>query len=582
MTRTRSRKTTLAELMIVTAIGFVALTSRVRQSEAATITVNGSCSLSQAITAVNTKKKTGGCAAGTGGDTIVVSAGSTISVNSPLTITRSVTIQSSVAKNMAVLQIDTAASQTAMFIISPLAGTAAAVTFVDLRLMDLVHQGTGVRGVGRNSADKLTLNRCQVFSFVNSGVSTVDMAVTIADSTFQLNSSPQSGGALRIQGSGSNSALNISNSEFEGNTAVEFGGAIYDASPAHSTINNSTLLKNFANVGGALALVGTNSIFDINGSTIVNNTVSSAGGGGMGVATVNLTMTILAANFIDGNPDLFTDWDFNSTLNSVKDSLLADSFSFDAAGGFAAIPINSFGANSIVDVNSSNGEVCNLDAFNLGGDLADAPPTVALNPTGFAVDAIPSNSTSLAADQRGFARGIDAPGGVGSNRFDIGAVEFDPNLQAENLFATSTTNGTLSQVSGIAGFQPSSGKGIKFVPNASGAASVTFRLPMTVDNIDSLILHVQSCPTCGTYKISVGDVLLPPIDFIAIGTQSFSSATTKVVTLPAMTIVDDAGVPESFGEDEVIDVKFTLVSKPPGSNGQMVLDFIKEHQEGQP
>lgn len=541
------------------------------RADAATITVNGSCSLAQAVTAVNNRAATGGCPAGTGSDTIVLRTGSTTDV-SALTITRSVTIRSSTAKWKATLKPFDGTSPSAMFTIAPPAGTAASVTFQDVEMFDSNFNTTAIRAIGRNSSDKVTLTRCTFSSFQTSAVYASNMSVSVSDSYFLLNSGG-AGGAIRVEGSSSSTVLTLATSSFEGNISTSAGGAVYySGGAAHSTLKNCTFNKNSATYGGGLALYGPG-IFDIIGSTIANNFASLEGGGGTSTATVNFTLTLLAANYIDPNPDLSSDWDFNSTINRLDDSLLADTFSHDGFGNYRGIPLNSLGANSIIDHESSFGAIVSSDSFNLGGDIMDAPPTLRLPDTSPAIDAIPSNVTSLTTDQRGCARGIDFPNSVNSNRFDIGAVEADPNIQAETLFATSTVNGTLSMVSGISGFQPSTGGGIKFVPGSSGASSVSFHLPMANGGgAQSIVLHVQSCPNCGTYQISVGDDLLPPVQFVSLGTQSFSSSTIKTVTLPALSLApfEDDGL----GEDDVIDIKFTLVSKPANSNGQMVLDFI--------
>jgi predicted outer membrane repeat protein len=557
--------------LAVAASAFAAFAFQARSAGAATtITVNGSCSLSQAVSAVNTQKKVGSCGAGTGGDTIIVPSGTTTNVSSTLTITRSVTIRSPNSTVISNIFTTSGSHLSALFAISPIVGTAASVTFANVQLVDLDGTATGISAVGKNSTDKLTVNASLLSSFGNSGISASAMSVTVHDCSFD-NNSGQLGGAISVQGSASNAVLNVSNTTFQDNGA-DAGGAIYDSAPAHSIISNSTFNRNSATMGGALALFGSGT-YDILGSTIAFNSASSQGGGGINTATVNFNLTLIAGNTIGGDPNFASDWDFNSVINSFTDSLVANIFSYDGTGQFSDLIIENLGVNSIINADAAS-VINGGDAFTLGGDILAPPGALLLPPTSPAIDAIPANTSSLATDERGFARGIDVAGGVGSNKFDIGAIEYDPNLQAENVVARTITNGTLSAVSGITGFQPSSGKGIKFVPGSSGASSVTFHLPMyNGGGAQSLTLHIQSCPTCGRYQISIGDILLPPTDFIPIGTQSFSSSTTKVVTLPAMSLAPFD--PNGFGEDDVVDIKFTLVSKPAGSNGQMVLDFIK-------
>ncbi|MDP8999518.1 MAG: hypothetical protein M3O46_05345, partial [Myxococcota bacterium] len=560
--------------LVIGTMAFAALASQARSARAATITVNGSCSLSQAVTAVDSQRRVGGCAAGTGGDTIVLPAGTTTNVSSTLTITRSVTVQSSDPNVNSNIFTAHGSFLTQLFLIEPIAGTTASVTFTHIEFSDTNTVATAIVAVGANRNDKLTLNACIVDGFGKGGVFAQEMSVTVNETFFTSNSA-NLGAGLFFSGTGTNMVLVVSNSLFDSNatTAGGAGGALYYNGPAHSTINNSTFNQNSSDSGGALALFGSG-IVDINGSTIANNLASGEGAGGTSTATVNFNLTLLAANAINQNPALPSDWDYHSTINSLTDSLLASQSSFGGFGDQGTISINTLGSHSILNVDAQNGAVVDFDSFNLGGEIFSTPGALRLPATSPAVDAIPSNTTGLATDQRGFTRGIDVPGGVGSNTFDIGAIERDPNLQAENLFARTISNGALSTVSGIAGFQPSSSrKGIKFVPGSSGASSIVFHLPMyDGGGATNLILHVQSGPGCGTYEMSIGNILLPPTNFIPIGTQSFSSSTTKVVTMPAISLApfDQVG----FGADEVVDIKFRLVSKPANSNGQLVLDFI--------
>lgn len=378
-----------------------------------------------------------------------------------------------------------------------------------------------------------------------------------------------------MEGASANTVLTVSNSSFLNNIVDDAGGGIYDTAPGQVTINNSTFAGNSADVGGGVGLFGS-STANINASTIAYNVCTLQGAGGSG--TVNLTMTLVAANTVNDEETLPSDWDFTTTINSLKDSLLASTLSYNSVGGSGVISINSIGTNSLTNISAdlvfgTIGPNPFPDLEDLGGDMLFNPlmlqPAVS-SPT---IDAIPANSTSLAADQRGYIRGVDVPGGKGSNKFDIGAYEYDPNIQAEDLFSEGTTKGTLSTQTSVSGFQPTSGvNGIKFTPSSSGA-SVTFRLPMADGGGgQGLVLHVQACPTCGTYQVAVQNEGANNPSFVTIGTQNFSASTTKNITTPEMYVTGINGLSNGFAEDDVIDVKFTLAS---GSKvGPMVLDFI--------
>ena len=220
-------------------------------------------------------------------------------------------------------------------------------------------------------------------------------------------------------------------------------------------------------------------------------------------------------------------------------------------------------------------------AFDLGGVMRDSPPMLRPNPSGLAVDALANAPSGLTTDQRGFQRGVDVPGGTGTNRFDIGAFEYDPELQAESAYISGTSNGTLSQVS-LAGFLPTlggnTGKGIKFVPNGIGS-TIQFVLPLVNGGGGTkLAFHIQSCPTCGTYRVDIKDFdpITPPAQFVSIGTSSFSSSTVKFVTTPALSLIPNVVRPGfTLEENDFLEIKFTLVSKPSNSSGEMVLDFVR-------
>lgn len=119
--------------------------------------------------------------------------------------------------------------------------------------------------------------------------------LSVYDSEFHFNVGGQ-GGAIRNSG-----LLHVENSIFTNNTGIE-GGAILNNINAQAEIRNSTFSNNIANeinnlggAGGAIASVGTISIYD---SEFTNN--SAAGGGG---AVVNAFegIAIISNNTFIGN-----------------------------------------------------------------------------------------------------------------------------------------------------------------------------------------------------------------------------------------------------------------------------------------
>ena len=145
---------------------------------------------------------------------------------------------------------------------------------------------------------------------------------TITQSTFTLNSG-SAGGAIQNDGGMIDRILD---STFSGNSAFDFGGAIYNAvSPG--TINdiiNCTFVGNMANVGGAIA--NFSGAMSISFSTIVNNIVEAppnpmfpANGGGIAHSLANTTVinSIVANNTVN---DCFIEMGTFTSLGGNLDS----------------------------------------------------------------------------------------------------------------------------------------------------------------------------------------------------------------------------------------------------------------------
>jgi hypothetical protein len=63
---------------------------------------------------------------------------------------------------------------------------------------------------------------------------------------------------------------------------------------------------------------------------------------------------------------------------------------------------------------------------------------------------------------------------------------------------------------------------------------------------------------------------------VSIGNSAFSSSTVKTVTTPALSLIPNVVRPGfTLEENDFLEIKFTLVSKPSNSSGEMVLDFVR-------
>ncbi len=110
----------------------------------------------------------------------------------------------------------------------------------------------------------------------NGGAIYVSGADIVFDNLKFTNNNARSGGAVSVSSSGTfGNGVEIFNSEFTGNTAIENGGAI-DVNGAF-TIDNGTFKANSANSGGAIVISGEDPVF-IKNSTFIENSAKTLGG----------------------------------------------------------------------------------------------------------------------------------------------------------------------------------------------------------------------------------------------------------------------------------------------------------------
>ncbi len=269
--------------------------------------------------------------------------------------------------------------------------------------------------------------------------------LTATNSSFTGNIASTRGGALAIQGTGSNlilngctvsgnssgdgggvyvnSGLSVQNSTISGNIASggggsESGGGILAFGPfaAGIMIVNSTFSGNSAFSGGGIALNNTISTTNltIRNSTITANSAGNLGGGiarMTGVATIAIESSIVAGNVNVTAPDISS-----AGSVSVKTSAVGSALGFtktDLGGNLA------FGTNLKLGPLANNGGVTLTHLPAIDSPVVNAG----------------SNPASLKTDQRGFARVV----GAGA---DIGAVELQPEVLSlvTNIVTVSDAN----------------------------------------------------------------------------------------------------------------------------------------------
>jgi CSLREA domain-containing protein len=271
-----------SRLLFAAALVAVALVAGIlgftRAAQAAAITVNTTtdeyntgpnCSLREAIQAANTDTAFGGCAAGSGADTITLPSGTYQSTINPgpdenanaagdFDIASSITIQGAGAGSTFV----DGGGVDRVFDVAPTGGPAITVGFSGLTIQN----GKGLNtnfGVGGAM-------------FINSNAT-----VNISNSALANNQSTTgTGGAIENRGT-----LTLNTVTMQNNTALSLGGAVNSAASGGGgglTVINSTLTGNNAERGGAIYFstdAGTNA--SISGSTFTGNqAVATSGGAG--------------------------------------------------------------------------------------------------------------------------------------------------------------------------------------------------------------------------------------------------------------------------------------------------------------
>ncbi|TVQ62400.1 MAG: hypothetical protein EA378_05660 [Phycisphaerales bacterium] len=254
--------------------------------------------------------------------------------------------------------------------------------------------------------------------------------VNITDSVFS-NNSGLTGGAIDARSSGSGGAfLNIVNSEFVGNTASEFGGAIGFAGST-SVLNADRMIvrDNEATFFDSGAITITNSVANISNSLIADNRTNDFLGGsallissGSGIANlVNCTIVgnrnITADSAIDGAGEV-----------NITNCIIWDNDGFDSVSPFLFSNVS----YSIIEGGMSGPGV--LDVNPQFSDAAAGDFTLASNsPAIDAGDNFAAEGFTL--DLAGNTRFVDDPDtadtGVGTAPIiDIGAYEFQVGAPA--------------------------------------------------------------------------------------------------------------------------------------------------------
>lgn len=404
---------------------------------AASITVDGTtCTLNDAITAANTDASSGGCAAGSGADTITLQGNVTLddTTGALPDITSDITIEGA---GFTIERDSGASSSFRIFNV----GSGSNLTLNSATISGgaiPTNHGGGIR----NYNGTVTLNNSTVSgnsAIYGGGIWALYGTTTLNNSTVSGNSSGYGGG---IDSYGS--AMTLNNSTVSGNTATSFGGGIRAQVAASSLIlNNSTVSGNSANFGGGIWF---NNTTQLHKSLIAGNSAPSAG---HEVLQVDGT---LSAN------------DFNLFGHSGETNGAAF-FGFTPSG--SDIDATSDGGNPIALASilnttlADNGGPTMTHALVSGSPAIDAIPSgsrMARSGDGVAASPVLCTPPNTSYDQRGVFR---ANGTTTGSNCDIGAFEFGATPTAVTIasFTSQTAWGVGPQLAwetgsetGLSGF----------------------------------------------------------------------------------------------------------------------------------
>jgi hypothetical protein len=561
-----------------------ATTYNITSTSMADTTSDHICTFPEAIKAVNAKSTYHECAKATGNDVIQLTAGIYTAIVG-LEITRGVTIKGSpvtplLRQTTIINAANLTTADTALFYVEDANGKMT----VTLQNLKLVGNGsrdesilvTGVWAEGtfltNSTVNALGLD---VSSFNNSGFFADGLInLNIQNGLIESNISYYWGGGISFSANN----LTISQSTILQNVAEGPGGGIEYDGVGTSSITSSTISTNTSEtpngVGGGLALGaetypnGPAGSFAIVASTFANNfcfllDLNTPCGGGIYTAdpevqyNVTVTASIVAGNIAGPG--------YSEIAGNGSNVVVSNSMVWQGGDTSIAPPVvdaggNAFGVNPLLDIgdspafDGSTGVVHDGGPFDLGG--------CNLDPSSPARDYLASLSVSV--DERGFPRGISSDGKPHSKLFDLGAIEFDPHIQAETMSVVSST-ATVAVVTG-SGF--SNGKGAQ-LPATKTGDNVVYYIPIAQEatydvkvnfatgaNEGTVQLEWSTDPTFKTGVSSIGG----PVDLYA-KTAGFLLKDYKV-NLPL-----DDGDQNCF--------RFRLTGKNKSSSGYSVgLDYV--------
>ena len=270
-------------------------------ASAADIAVSSTCSLANAITSSNTDAATGGCAAGSGIDTITLSANISLTATLP-TITTGVTINGggytiTSDGNRRIFDINIPYNA------DPNSASQRIVTINNMGLTSGSAAEGGAIKIQGGRADNLagltitssTLTSNSASTNGGGAIHATNTLLVIKSSTsLSTNTAAGDGGAVYLT---AGTATISGGASFSSNsTSSNKGGALYTTGST-VTISSATFSSNSAAQGGAIAIDSTTQSATVSNSTISSNTAVNEGGGIYMRSTDGGTLTLNQVTF---------------------------------------------------------------------------------------------------------------------------------------------------------------------------------------------------------------------------------------------------------------------------------------------
>ena len=279
--------------------------------EAATLAVDSTCSLADAIKAANDDTATGGCSAGSGADVISLSANVTLTGVLP-TITSEVVLEGS----------NYTLSGDEKFPGVVISGAKARLQNLTVTKASINTFGAGIYVYN----GELTLNNVKLVDNsagdLGGGIYASESKVTVTDSEIKNNETKRShGGGIYFVSTDKTHELDISGSILSSNESAEDGGALKIAGGV-VTIKKTTFNSNSADEGGAIE--SNDATLTVENSTFSANTAREGGGLSAFGSKVTLTHTTWSLNSADeqGGAIAIIGW---SGWLKMRNTLITDS-----------------------------------------------------------------------------------------------------------------------------------------------------------------------------------------------------------------------------------------------------------------